>query len=122
MMFATRLCVSLLALFALGNAVGAWKPCAEINAALRMPCRCRVEQYGANGGSQTTAAFAIGMDCDRVVFPGENPPIPHGTPVIAYTQRHSGQQFIPTQVHIWRKEGGGSKMCKFVVVQSLYLQ
>lgn len=73
-----------------------WKPCAEINSALRLPCRCRAEQYGASGGGQT--AFAVAMDCDRVVFHGEYPPIPHGTPVLTYTQRYSGQQFIPTQV------------------------
>lgn len=38
------------------------------------------------------------MDCDRVVFQGESPPIPQAAPIVSFSQRHSGQQTLPTQV------------------------
>jgi len=41
---------------------------------------------------------AVAMDCDRVVFHGDAPQLPYGAPIVAYTQRHSGQQVLPAQV------------------------
>lgn len=61
-----------------------------------MRSRCKTEQYGSSSANPTTTA--ISMDCDHVVFHGEFPPIPLATPVISYSQRFSGQQFVPTQV------------------------
>jgi len=40
------------------------------------------------------------MDCDRVVFQGDSPPMPVGAPIIEFTQRYAGQQSLPTQVII----------------------
>lgn len=41
---------------------------------------------------------AVAMDCDRVVFAGDAPQLPYGAPIVAYTQRFSGQQTLPAQV------------------------
>ncbi|GAB0097744.1 uncharacterized protein DMENIID0001_134100 [Sergentomyia squamirostris] len=69
-----------------------WKPCPELSPALRFPCRCRLEPLGLNG-----ALSAVAMNCDRVVFQGESPPLPSGAPIIAFSQRFSGQQALPSQ-------------------------
>lgn len=92
-------CICLLTVASLVGGSPAWKPCAEIIPTLRLPCRCRAEQFGIVGGGGPTM-LSVSMDCDRVVFQGDYPPIPHGTPVLTYTQRNSGQQFIPTQVRV----------------------
>lgn len=55
--------------------------------------RCNVEPFGPK-----LQLGAVAMDCDRVVFQGESPPIPQGAPIVSFSQRHSGQQTIPTQV------------------------
>ncbi|XP_055700052.1 protein artichoke [Phlebotomus papatasi] len=70
----------------------AWKPCPELSPALRFPCRCKLEPLGLNG-----ALGAVAMDCDRVVFQGESPVLPVGAPIIAFSQRFSGQQALPSQ-------------------------
>lgn len=38
------------------------------------------------------------MDCDRVVFAGDFPPLPASAPIISYTQKYAGQQSLPSQV------------------------
>lgn len=37
------------------------------------------------------------MDCDRIVFQGDTPPLPAGAPIISYSQKFSGQQVLPAQ-------------------------
>lgn len=73
--------------------INAWRPCPELNSSLRFPCRCKVELIGP----KHTSGAAVAIDCDYVVFPGETPPIPQGTPIISYSQRYSGQQSLPVQ-------------------------
>ncbi|XP_011550623.3 protein artichoke [Plutella xylostella] len=68
-----------------------WVPCAELNDELRYPCRCRVQVDRA-------LQLRIQMDCDRVVFPGDFPPLPYGAPIVAFSQRHAGHQTLPTQI------------------------
>ncbi|KAH8294122.1 hypothetical protein KR054_008657 [Drosophila jambulina] len=70
----------------------AWRPCPELSPALRLPCRCNVVPFAATG-----QLGAVAMDCDRVVFHGDAPQLPYGAPIVAYTQRHSGQQVLPAQ-------------------------
>lgn len=55
--------------------------------------RCNLETFGSNG-----QLGAIAMNCDRVVFPGDTPPLPVGAPIISYSQRFSGQQALPANV------------------------
>ncbi|KAL0881560.1 hypothetical protein ABMA27_001391 [Loxostege sticticalis] len=68
-----------------------WVPCSELNDDLRYPCRCRVQV-------DRTLQLRILMNCDRVVFPGDFPPLPYGAPIISFSQRWAGQQTLPTQV------------------------
>ncbi|EDW84335.1 uncharacterized protein Dwil_GK13202 [Drosophila willistoni] len=70
----------------------AWRPCPELSPALRLPCRCNVVPFAATG-----QLGAVAMDCDRVVFHGDAPQLPYGAPIVAYTQRYSGQQVLPAQ-------------------------
>lgn len=55
--------------------------------------RCNVVPFAATG-----QLGAVAMDCDRVVFAGDAPQLPYGAPIVAYTQRFSGQQTLPAQV------------------------
>lgn len=71
----------------------AWRPCPELSAALRFPCRCKVEPFGPK-----LQLGAVAMDCDYVVFQTEGPTMPTGAPIISFSQRYSGQQVLPTQV------------------------
>lgn len=73
----------------------AWRPCNELSPALRLPCRCKLQQVTTNSGAGLGAVL---MDCDNVVFANDAPTFPNGAPIISYTQRNSGQQAIPTQV------------------------
>lgn len=41
------------------------------------------------------------MDCDRVVFAGDFPPLPASAPIISYTQKYAGQQSLPSQVIVF---------------------
>ncbi|KAL0831964.1 hypothetical protein ABMA28_001464 [Loxostege sticticalis] len=68
-----------------------WVPCSELNDDLRYPCRCRVQV-------DRTLQLRILMNCDRVVFPGDFPPLPYGAPIISFSQRWAGQQTLPTQI------------------------
>ncbi|XP_030370397.1 protein artichoke [Scaptodrosophila lebanonensis] len=72
--------------------IEAWRPCPELSPALRLPCRCNVVPFASTG-----QLGAVAMDCDRVVFHGDAPQLPYGAPIVAYTQRHSGQQVLPAQ-------------------------
>ncbi|XP_016980214.1 LOW QUALITY PROTEIN: protein artichoke [Drosophila rhopaloa] len=76
----------------LAHQILAWRPCPELSPALRLPCRCNVVPFAATG-----QLGAVAMDCDRVVFHGDAPQLPYGAPIVAYTQRHSGQQVLPAQ-------------------------
>lgn len=71
-----------------------WQPCPELSSALRYPCRCKVEPFGPK-----SQLGAVSMDCDNVVFPTESPILPNGAPIISFSQRHCGQQVLPTQVN-----------------------
>lgn len=68
-----------------------WVPCSELNDDLRYPCRCRVQV-------DRTLQLRILMDCDRVVFAGDYPPLPYGAPIVSFSQQWAGQQSLPTQV------------------------
>ncbi|XP_072929282.1 uncharacterized protein [Epargyreus clarus] len=68
-----------------------WVPCSELNDDLRYPCRCRVQVDRA-------LQLRILMNCDRVVFPGDFPPLPYGAPIVSFSQRWAGQQSLPTQI------------------------
>lgn len=88
------LLLTLLAIVAV-RASSPWQPCPELSAALRFPCRCKVEPLGPR-----LELGAVAMDCDRVVFQAEAPALPVGAPIISFSQRYSGQQGLPTQVSI----------------------
>lgn len=87
-----------------------WQPCPELSSALRYPCRCKVEPFGPK-----SQLGAVSMDCDYVVFHTESPILPNSAPVISFSQRHCGQQVLPTQV---RQE---ITMCIFKHLQSNFL-
>lgn len=70
-----------------------WQPCPELSSALRYPCRCKVEPFGPK-----SQLGAVSMDCDHVVFHTESPILPNSAPIISFSQRHCGQQVLPTQV------------------------
>lgn len=72
--------------------VNSWRPCPELSPALRFPCKCNVEPFGPKG-----QLGAVAMDCDYVVFQGDMPPLPAGAPIIAYSQRYTGQQGLSNQ-------------------------
>lgn len=74
------------------NASG-WMACPELSPALRLPCKCQMEQISVNGQSGS-----VGMDCDRIVFTSDTPQIPSGAPISTFSQRYSGAQALPTQV------------------------
>lgn len=74
------------------NASG-WMACPELSPALRLPCRCQMEQISVNGQSTS-----VGMDCDHIVFTSDTPQIPLGAPITTFSQRFAGQQSLPTQV------------------------
>lgn len=74
------------------NASG-WMACPELSPALRLPCKCQMEQITTNGQSSS-----VGMNCDHIVFTSDTPQIPQGAPISTFTQRYSGQQALPTQV------------------------
>jgi hypothetical protein len=42
---------------------------------------------------------AVAIDCDRVVFYGDSLTLPAGAPIVAFSQKFSGQQALPTQVN-----------------------
>ena len=70
-----------------------WVPCSELNDDLRYPCKCRVQVDRA-------LQLRILMNCDRVVFPGDFPPLPYGAPIVSFSQQWAGQQSLPTQVYL----------------------
>lgn len=74
------------------NASG-WMSCPELSPALRLPCKCQMDQTSVKGQPSSVA-----MDCDRIVFTSDTPQIPLGAPVTSFSQRNSGQQALPTQV------------------------
>lgn len=74
------------------NASG-WMSCPELSPALRLPCKCQMEQITANGQSGS-----VGMNCDHIVFTSDTPQIPQGAPITTFSQRYAGQQALPTQV------------------------
>lgn len=52
-----------------------------------------MEKLSVNGQSSS-----VGMDCDHIVFTSDTPQIPQGAPITTFSQRHAGQQALPTQV------------------------
>lgn len=88
-----QLCAIFLYLIAFVSA--AWRPCPELSPALRLPCRCQLESFGDDQQKSS-----VGMDCDRIVFTSETAQIPLGAPITSFSQRHAGQQALPTQVRI----------------------
>lgn len=78
---------------AAGNLLS-WQPCPELSSALRYPCRCKVEPFGPK-----SQQGAVSMDCDHVVFQSDSPNLPNNAPIISYSQRHCGQQVLPTHVN-----------------------
>lgn len=76
-----------------------WMACPELSPALRLPCKCQMEQISVNG-----QASSVGMDCDRIVFTTDTPQIPLGAPITTFSQRYSGQQALPTQVRLSLEE------------------
>lgn len=71
-----------------------WLACSELSPALRLPCKCRIEDISIDGQSTS-----IGMNCDHVVFTSDSPQIPKGAPITTFSQRHAGQ-LISSQVRI----------------------
>ncbi|XP_055612722.1 chaoptin isoform X2 [Uranotaenia lowii] len=67
--------------------VHAWLPCPEIDAAIKIPCRCNIEAVGNN----SQYGF-IAVDCERTALTNA---IPTGLPIISYTHRASGFQMVP---------------------------
>ncbi|XP_055525505.1 protein artichoke [Wyeomyia smithii] len=66
--------------------VHAWRPCPELDAALKLPCRCNIEAVGNN----SQYGF-IAVDCERTALTGG---IPAGLPIIAFSHRSSGLSSI----------------------------
>ncbi|CAO1431011.1 unnamed protein product [Diamesa serratosioi] len=84
--------LSAIFLYLIAFVSAAWRPCPELSPALRLPCRCQLESFGVD--QQKTS---VGMDCDRIVFTSETAQIPMGAPITSFSQRHAGQQALPTQ-------------------------
>ncbi|XP_063368661.1 protein artichoke [Cydia amplana] len=81
----------LLALLPLVVAKHPWYPCSELHDDVRYPCRCAVKV-------DRSLQLTIHMDCDRVVFGGDFPPLPYAAPIVSFRQRHAGHQTLPTQI------------------------
>lgn len=73
-----------------------WIPCGELNRALRYPCRCRNE---GPLSSSKDSDDGISIDCDKVVFMGDFPPLPYGAPIVSFSQKWAGHQALPTEVN-----------------------
>lgn len=76
-----------------GKEVFGTLPCGEIHRDLSLPCRCDVRPTNL-----LEQGIGVLMDCDQIVFPGEVPVLPHGAPIIGFSQRSSGHQTLPTQM------------------------
>ena len=85
--------LSAIFLYLIAFVSAAWRPCPELSPALRLPCRCQLESFGVDQQKSS-----VGMDCDRIVFTSETAQIPLGAPITSFSQRHAGQQALPTQV------------------------
>lgn len=68
-------------------------PCFELSRELRLPCKCSLGPIEAALDGDP----AVSVNCDKIVFP-DFPPIPHGAPVVAYSQRWAGYQSLPIQI------------------------
>ncbi|XP_055631978.1 chaoptin [Toxorhynchites rutilus septentrionalis] len=67
--------------------VSAWRPCPELDAAIKLPCRCNIEAVGNN----SQYGF-IAVDCERTALSGG---FPSGLPIISFSHRNSGHHLIP---------------------------
>ncbi|XP_058811617.1 protein artichoke isoform X2 [Topomyia yanbarensis] len=67
--------------------VHAWRPCAELDATLKLPCRCNIEAVGNN----SQYGF-IAVDCERTALTSG---IPANLPIISFSHRSSGLTSIP---------------------------
>ncbi|XP_050073437.1 chaoptin [Anopheles maculipalpis] len=65
----------------------AWRPCTDLDALLKIPCRCNIETAGNN-----SQYVFVNVNCDRTTLTA---PFPSGIPIISFSQRHSGHQTLP---------------------------
>ena len=63
------------------------RPCSDGHRGLDLPCTC------SNGPDNGTH-----VNCDRIVFPGDFPVLPHRYRVHGYSQRLTGYQAFPAQL------------------------
>ncbi|XP_062557497.1 chaoptin [Armigeres subalbatus] len=72
---------------AIATYVHAWRPCPDLDAAIKLPCRCNIEAVGNN----SQYGF-IAVDCERTSLTGG---FPAGLPVISLSHKSSGLTAIP---------------------------
>ncbi|XP_053672304.1 chaoptin [Anopheles nili] len=65
----------------------AWRPCTDLDALLKIPCRCNIETAGNN-----SQYVFVNVNCDRTTLTA---PFPSGIPIISFSQRNSGHQTLP---------------------------
>uniref|UniRef100_A0A6E8VLM7 LRRCT domain-containing protein n=1 Tax=Anopheles coluzzii TaxID=1518534 RepID=A0A6E8VLM7_ANOCL len=72
---------------ALASVSCAWRPCTDLDALLKIPCRCNIETAGNN-----SQYVFVNVNCDRTTLTA---PFPSGIPIISFSQRNSGHQALP---------------------------
>ncbi|XP_050095009.1 protein artichoke [Anopheles aquasalis] len=77
----------LLACLVASVSCAAWRPCADLDALLKIPCRCNIETAGNN-----SQYVFVNVNCDRTTLTA---PFPAGIPIISFSQRNNGHQLLP---------------------------
>uniref|UniRef100_A0A182IT29 Uncharacterized protein n=1 Tax=Anopheles atroparvus TaxID=41427 RepID=A0A182IT29_ANOAO len=72
---------------ALSTVSCAWRSCTDLDALLKIPCRCNIETAGNN-----SQYVFVNVNCDRTTLTA---PFPNGIPIISFSQRSSGHQTLP---------------------------
>lgn len=62
--------------------------CEEFQNEFRYPCAC--EEFRPIGG--------LAINCDGVVFSGDNFVMPKDAPILVFTQKNAGHHSVPTQL------------------------
>ncbi|XP_052870711.1 chaoptin [Anopheles cruzii] len=70
----------------------AWRPCADLDALLKIPCRCNIETAGNN-----SQYVFVNVNCDRTTLTA---PFPAGIPIISFSQRNNGHQVLPDLAYL----------------------
>uniref|UniRef100_A0A2M4AZK0 Secreted protein n=1 Tax=Anopheles triannulatus TaxID=58253 RepID=A0A2M4AZK0_9DIPT len=77
------------------SCAASWRPCADLDALLKIPCRCNIETAGNN-----SQYVFVNVNCDRTTLTA---PFPAGIPIISFSQRNNGHQLMPVGSSFFRR-------------------